>query len=255
MTITPITKEYYKNFDLAILNNKLNFLTGMLLKLKSEKAKKIYYTELYATYLQIVEIFCINTFAVSDNDLLKNIFLFNKAIQEKINTRFYEEINHDGKDFITYLLSNFVFANRDDKKDRTEQKSDYKHMIKESIDDYKQDKDFLNSYKHGFRVYSGEKSSLSIGITGGNSMTKLQDYSSSVSYYIKEQDIVWKCNISFNWERVYVKSLILINVLENMKKVYLSAGKKINFQYIAFEDKQKISGKYGCFRMRSPIES
>jgi hypothetical protein len=252
MIITPITKEYYENFDLTVLNEKLNFLVKKLSMLKSEKAKKINYTELYATYLQLVEIFCINTFAVSDNDLLTNIFLSNGEIREKIQARFNEESN-DGKDFITYLLTNFVFANKDDKKDRTLQKSAYKHMIKESIDDYTKDKDFLNSYKHGFRVLSGEKNSLSIGMTGSSVMTKIQDYSASVLYYKKDRGSIWKCTVSFNWERVYVKALILINMLENMKKVYLNTGKKINFQYITFEDEEKISSKYGCFRICSPV--
>ncbi len=254
MTVSPITREYYENFDLAVLNDKLNFLTTKISKLKSEKTKKIYYTELYATYLQLIEIFCINTFAVSDNDLLKNIFLSNWDIQEKIKARFYEEKNHDGKDFITYLLSNFVFAKKDDKKDRTQQKSDYKHMIKESIDDYTKDKDFLNSYKHGFRVFSGEKNSLSIGMTGGSTMTKIQDYSASVSYYKKDKRDIWKCTISFNWERVYVKAMVLITVLENLKKVYLNAGKDINFEYVTFEDRPMINSKYGCFRICSPVE-
>lgn len=253
MKISPVTKEYYENFDITILNNKLNSLVKKLSKLKSEKIKRIYYIELYATYLQLVEIFCINTFVVSDNDLLKNIFLSNRDIQEKIKDRFYEERNHDGKDFITYLLNNFVFANKDDEKDRTQQKSDYKSMIKEAIDDYSKDKDFLNSYKHGFRVFSGEKNSLSIGMTGG-SMVKLQDYSASVFYYKKDKRGVWKCTISFNWERVYVKAMVLITVLENLKKVYLNAGKRMNFEYVIFEDRKQIHGKYGCFRMCSPVE-
>lgn len=254
MEIAAITKEYYENFDLAVLNDKLNFLVRKLTKLKTEKTRKIYYTELYATYLQLIEIFCINTFAVSDNDLLKNIFLSNKEIQDKIQSRFYEEMNHDGTDFITYLLTNFVFANKDDKKDRTEQKLEYKRLIKESIDDYAKDKDFLNSYKHGFRVFSGEKNSLSIGMTGGSSMAKIQDYSALVSYYKKDKRGVWRCSISFNWERVYYKSMVLITVLENLKKVYLNTGKEIKFEYVTFLDKQKMVSTYGCFRMCSPID-
>lgn len=43
MDIAPITKEYYKNFDLVVLQNKLNFLIHKIAKLKSEKSKKIYY--------------------------------------------------------------------------------------------------------------------------------------------------------------------------------------------------------------------
>lgn len=254
MEITPITREYYENFDLAVLNDKLNFLVKKLSKLKTEKTKKIYYTELYATYLQLVEIFCINTFAVSDNDLLANIFLSNGEIREKIQSRFYEEKSHDGKDFITYLLTSFVFANKDDKNDRTHQKSEYKLMIRESIEDYTKDKDFLNSYKHGFRVFSGEKNSLSIGMTGGNSVAKIQDYSASVSYYKKDKRGVWKCAISFNWERVYMKAMVLITVLENLKKVYLNDGKEINFEYVTFLDKQKMVSTYGCFRMCSPVD-
>lgn len=253
MTITPITKEYYKNFDLSILKKKFDFLATKITALKTEKAKKVYYTELYATYLQIVEIFCINTFAVSDNDLLKNIFLSNSEIYKKIQGRFLNEVNADGQDFVTYLLSNFVFANKDDKKDRVQQKNDYKHMIKESIDDYVSDKDFLNSYKHGFRVFSGEKSYLSISTDVSMSATLIQGYSASVSYYKRDKVCISKCVICFNWERVYVKVAILITVLENLKKVYLAEGKKVNFEYITFEDRIKIVNKFGCFRVCSPV--
>lgn len=253
MKVSPITREYYENFDLAVLNDKLNFLVKKLSKTKTEKSKKVYYTELYATYLQLIEIFCINTFAVSDNDLLGNIFLSNGKISKKIKSRFFEEKTHDGDDFITYLLKNFVFANKNDKKDRTQQKSDYKHMIKESIDDYTKDKDFLNSYKHGFRVFSEEGHSLFIGMTGSGNREKIQDYSASVSYYAKNEEVISRCSISFNWERVYVKSLILITVLENLKKVYLGDGTEINFEYVTFENRQLVASKYGCFRVCSPV--
>lgn len=254
MKPTLITIEYYENFDLAVLNEKLNFLVMKLTKLKSEKARKTNYTELYATYLQLVEIFCINTFAVSDNDLLGNIFLSNREIREKIQSRFFEEKTLDGKDFISYLLTNFVFANKNDEKDRSQQKSDYKQLIKESIDDYTKDKDFLNSYKHGFRVFSGVRNTLSIGMADGNSMTKIQDYSASVSYYKKDKRDIWKCTISFNWERVYYKAMIIITILESIKKVYLNNGREINFQYVTFEDRQKLISSYGCFRICSPVD-
>ena len=92
---------------------------------------------------------------------------------KKSDLVFFEEKTHDGDDFVTYLLKNFVFANKDDKKDRTQQKSDYKHMIKESIDDYTKDKDFLNSYKHGFRVFSEEGHSLFVGMSGSNESEKI----------------------------------------------------------------------------------
>lgn len=253
MKSTLITREYYENFDLTVLNSKLNFILKKLSKIKTEKIKKVYYTELYATYLQLIEIFCINTFAVSDNDLLGNIFLSNRDIKEKIKSRFFEERTHDGDDFIIFLLKNFVFANKDDKKDRTQQKSDYKRMIKESIDDYTKDKDFLNSYKHGFRVFSEEGHSLFVSMTGSNDREKIQDYSASVSYYSKNEGVISKCAISFNWERVYVKSLVLITVLENLKKVYLGDGTEINFEYVTFENRQLVASKYGCFRVCSPV--
>ena len=176
-----------------------------------------------------------------------------KSNNPTILSRFFEEKTHDGDDFVTYLLKNFVFANKDDKKDRTQQKSDYKHMIKESIDDYTKDKDFLNSYKHGFRVFSEEGHSLFVGMSGSNESEKIQDYSASVSYYAKNEGVVSRCTISFNWERVYVKSLVLITVLENLKKVYLDNGKEIDFEYVTFENRQLVASKYGCFRVCNPV--
>ena len=50
MQINSLTKECYTNFDLAISQEKLNFIIKKLIKLKIEKTKKVYFTELYATY-------------------------------------------------------------------------------------------------------------------------------------------------------------------------------------------------------------
>lgn len=256
MEINKLTKEYYENFDVEIFQHKLNFIVKKLNTLKSEKSRKKYYTELYATYLQIVEIFCINAFAVSDNELVENIFLSNFDVREKIKTRFGGETNGKNEDFISYLLNNFVFAKKDDNKDRTQQKNDYQRMVVESIDDYKNDKNFLNSYKHGFRVFSNERTSISILPANGKTAFKLQDYSSSVSYYSKECNDcpILKFTICFNWERVYVKASILINILENMKNIYLHPGEKIKFVYITFNDRQKVDSKFGCFRVHHEVD-
>lgn len=245
--IDPLAREYYKNFDLDIFQRKLNFIIKRISKLKTEKCKKVYNTELYASYLQIVEIFCINAFAVSDNDLLGNIFLSNFDIQKKIKDRFFEERNEKGENFILYLLNNFVFVLTDDKQDRSQQKRDYEEMTKEALDDYTKDKDFLNSYKHGFRVFAGGRSSLSIGFK--KSSLNLQNFSSSVSYYKRSEGGFLRCDIYFNWDRVYAKACILISILTNMKRVYLSQGEVLNLGYVYPKNRDMMQKAYGCLRI------
>ena len=245
--------EYYREFDVGVFYKKLKTIAKKIDSLKKERNKKIYYTELYATYMQIVEIFCVNSFAISEKDLLSNVFLSTTAIQKKIETRFFKDRNKKGQTFVEYLVDGFVFNLANDNKDRTEQKSNYIRLTKEAIDDYTQDKDFLNSYKHGFRVLSGEKSSLSIGVTGGKSMMKIADYTSSVSYYKKDKrnGAVLKCDISFNWKRVYAKSVVLLNILDNMRRTYLAEeNQKVDF--LIFESKL-LDSEYGCFRMCSAV--
>lgn len=251
MESKQLTNEYYKNFDVDIFYKKLSTLVKKIQTLKTEKSKKVYYTELYATYLQIVEIFCINSFAISDKDLLSNVFMGNTAIEKKIRSRFYSEKDEKDRTFVEYLIDEFVFNLLEDTKDRTPQKKYYKKLTEEAIDDYLKDKHFLNSYKHGFRVFSGEKTTLSIGLTGSKNHAKIADYSSSVSYYKKEDGAVYKCEVCFNWERVYVKAVVLLNVIENMKRTCLYDTEQ-KVQFITFDTKV-INSKYGCFRVCSPL--
>lgn len=251
MEINLLEKEYYKNFDLDVLQSKLNFLIKKLSKVKSNKYKKDYNIELYASYMQIIEIFCINAFAVSDGELLKNIFLSNKDVVDKIKSRFFEEINENGDNFIFYFLKSFVFMIKDDKKDRVQQIKDYHKLITESVDDYLKDSNFLNAYKHGFRVYSTGSASFSVGLTS-SAKYQIGNYSSSVSYYIKGIDKkIIKRDIYFNWERVYIKTSVLINTMENMKKNCVYQGKTVNFKYIEINDRPLVDKAFGCFRVSS----
>lgn len=248
----PLADEYYKNFDIDIFNKKLSFLVKNVSKLKSEKAKKVYSTELYATYLQIVEIFCINMFAASDKDLAGNIFLNPTELNKKIESRFYKERTENGEDYVSYLINNFVFALKDDVKDRTSQKVYYKRFVKEAIDDYLKDKQFLNSYKHGFRVFPGEKAVFSIGLTGSNESFLQQEFSSSIYFYSKSEDktSIVLCSVFYNWQRVYIKSLVLLNILENTKKSHFRNEQVFN--YLTFDPKL-VDNKKGCVRQRKQM--
>lgn len=246
-------KDYYRNFDISSFSKRLENTKKKLLTLKTERARKSHYLELYSTYLQLVEIFCINIFATSDKDLFGNIFLGTGEINKKIQQRFFEERNISNEDYIEYILNNFVFNISKDSKDRTQQRRYYKKLIKEAVIDYQKDRYFLNAYKHGFRVFSGEKSSLSIAMTGSHKAFLSQEFSSSVHYYRKDKDTksVLLCAVNFNWERVFVKSYVLINVLENMKKVFLRSEETI--QLLTFVP-EIVDSKTGCYRTTQEIQ-
>lgn len=246
-----ITEEYYKNFDINGFIKKTLFLKKKILETKKPINRKKYYTELYATYIQVIEIFCINTFVASEQELFKNIFIPNNEIKEKIEERFLVERYNYGGVFSEYLIKSFVFNLKEDKKDRVNQIKNYKTLLKEAVKDYLADFDFLNAYKHGFRVFSGDKSSLSVGLQGKNN-AKISNYSSSVSYYKKRNNTIYRCDIYFNWERAYIKIMILLNVLNSIKRTYTKKGVS-KVEYFVFDEK-KLNKSFGCFRVCSPLK-
>lgn len=242
-------KDYFSDFNLELFEKRLDFTLLKLKNLKTEKARGIYYIEIYSSFIQLIEIFCINSIAISDNNLFDNLFLSNKKMTQKIESRFFHERSNSNQKYIDFILNTYVFNGY---KGTEQQKNIYKQLLKEGVQDYLKDKNFLNSYKHGFRVKSsaGRKVYISTNNKDFHGITSLN---STVHYLTKENNIIYENTIGFNWERIYTKCAIMINVLDAMKQIVITTpGKEIQFSRITFPKPEKVYSKFGNYRWKIP---
>ncbi len=257
MQKSPYLQNYYREIEFSLWNRKINHAVASITSLKRDKSKKKYFIELYSTYLQLIEIFCINVFVITENDLWSNVFLSNRQLAEKIQNRFYQaESSRFDKKFSTFFLEHWVFGVEDKTaiRDFAGKIELYLDIIKESLFDYSEDKHFLNSYKHGFRVQAGGKSTFGIGIGTSQEVHKLGDFNASVTYFHKKEAVIFERQICFNWERIYQKTSFLLNMLQNIKTVYTAKSKQvIDINTLFIVDSQQFNQFSGYFRTNTPI--
>jgi hypothetical protein len=251
-------KEYYKDIDFLGWFKLVNVYIDKLKVLKTDKARNIWTLELYTTYLQLVEIFCINIFVLVENDLSKNLFIGNNVLRIKIEEVFKakKETENGTETFISYLLDNWVFGIKEREKinNLVDKKKMYKNILEETLNDYKNDYQLLNAYKHGFRTKSLGKNNISINRDGNsNQYFIIGEYNSLIIYFQKQQGIIYENKLSFNWQRVVAKSFILLNILENAQKILLADGKKeIILNTLFITDKDNFQKHFGTARFSSP---
>ncbi len=256
-----IVQEYYSDLDVSIFEKKLKHISSRLHSLKRESSKKGYYIDIYTLYLQIVEVFCINSFVFVELNIA-NLFIDSRDLREKIFSSFISENNRDaeGKLFFDFLVETIHGVGRDMEyqnnivqQDIAQQKIDYKKIIKESVKDYLKNKDALNSYKHGFRIYETGPVNMSVKLDNSNMPPiVLVDNTASFAYYSKnhisksEYKIILN-RVSFNWERLECNIGFLLNSIENLKKVTCARGVKslILLKHLYFEDRHKYDKHFG----------
>jgi|GEM_PF-4096938 len=251
--------EHYREIDFSLWEKIVNTSCDKLRKLKTNKAKRVWALQLYSTYLQLIEVFCINTFVVVENVLWENLFLNNSDLRRKITRRFYSihqnrQIYSD--QFPNFLIENWVFGIKEKEKinNLPSKMHMYSVLLKEAIEDYLKDYDFLNAYKHGFRVKSHGETNLTAKIEGRDSKAfRLAAYNSSISYLKRQDGTIVQEDILFNWERVIQKAFFLLNMMENIQKVLLSNGEEILLQTLAVEDEVEFSKFFGSGRFRMPL--
>ena len=252
------TIDYYKNIDFSILNKTFNLYFDNLKKSKEEKERCLWALKLYSEYLQTIETFFLNIFAITDNNLWENLFLSNSALRNKIEERFYKDKDRKFFDdnFLNYFLDNWVFVikEKDRIKNLDSKKSLYKMMIREIVKDYLSDYELLNSFKHGLRIRSAGNNSIAIGAKKSSKVFKLGEYNTKIFYLKKIRNEIYESTLSFNWERIAQKYMFLINILENMQKLLLNNGGEVKLETLYISDKKEYSKYFGTFRWNNFIE-
>lgn len=251
-------KEYYKDIDFLGWAQLLNIYIDKLKVLKTDKARSIWTLKLYTTYLQLIEIFCINIFVLIENDLTKNLFIGNKELRLKIEEIFKSkrETKNGPETFMSYLLNNWVFGIKEQEKINNieEKKIMYTNMLEGALKDYKNDYELLNAYKHGFRTKSLGKNNISIRTSGkSNQYFIIGEYNSLILYFQKKQGLIYEKKLSFNWQRIVAKSFILLNILENAQKILLAnEGKEIILNTLTITDRDTFQKHFGTARFSNP---
>jgi len=251
---------HYENADFESLTKKTTSLYNKFEKLKDKKKQNRVVLDLYTLYLQTIEILFINARALSVSlDRFPSALFINS-----INLRMFIEENFKSTTkFSTWFLLNPVFTVTKGYSDFKEKYSLYSNLLKEVAKDYLDDFDLLNAYKHGYRIKAKhDQTILSIATSNGEHF-KLNESDSTISYFSKETvdgiPTVFKHSLNFKIGRVFVKSLFVCSLLNNIRATTLLyykkkiRGKNISRFYI--DDKEAWSKTFGGSHFKQPIFS
>lgn len=221
-----------------------------------EKEKKFWIIKLYSLYIQFIEIFSINIFIITENNLFDNLFINNRKLKEKISKQL------GSNEYIEYLIKNWIFGLKERKKinNLTKKENCYRRLLKEVVKDYVDDQDLLNAYKHGFRLESKGYTNIKLFRDDNPEKTfSIGDYNSSIHYWSRgkktEKDIIFENRLFFNWQMIEQKFILIDNILENVLKVFFANGTKIQLSHLYIDDPVKFDKQFGILRMRMPIFS
>lgn len=258
-TINTDILEHYREIDFTLWQKTLDLSCDKLRQLKKDESKKVWILQLYSTYLQLIEIFCINIFAITENNLWDNLFISNPNLRNKIQVRFFSTQNNSTRfcnKFTIYLLDSWVFGikEKNEINNLADKRKKYTQMLKEAIEDYLKDYDLLNAYKHGFRVKSHGSNTITIKAEISNAPTfKIGDFNASISYLTKKKGVVSRHDISFNWERAMQKAHFLLNMMENTQKILLNDDKEIQLDTLTVTNEADFSKHFGASRFKTPL--
>lgn len=255
--------DYYNSIDFSHWLKKVMYNASKLHQLKTDKAKSGYLLELYSAYMQLVEILLINMkiCTTRGEDFHKNLFISNQKLHKFVETHFQRP------DFIDWFLSNYDFGivEKESIKNYQQKYELHKALLKEVIDDYTEDFDFLNAYKHGYRVQgSAQTQTLSIGVEGGGTVP-FASYDVFLMYYSKGEDLsgesqslIFQNTIYMKLYRVVAKAAFVTNALENVKAILASQSddgnnKQTKVTHFFLKDKRAWDESFGAFRWREPV--
>lgn len=241
-------KEFYKNADYSLWDD-IFLVCKEKLENGSGEIQKQWSLELYSKYLQLLEVLSINVLVVGFNNI-GNLFISNKDLREDI-VRFRKN-SLLKEQFISQAV--FHIEQKQDIKNFEKRKNLYKRILDESLEDYIKDYDFLNAYKHGFRVETRGKTKISIN---GFSIGK---YNTTLTYFSKERDkkikkdIIFKNTRCFNWERILYKSFFILDMLKKLKvSSSLVSGEQVTLDLLYITDEKQFEKSYGTFRSKEPM--
>lgn len=256
-----ISKELHtqiQNIDTKYWDRRTSHSFDKINHYKRLSNKAPFIIDIYATYLQLIEIFMINTLALLKNDWTI-IFKSNSELRDLIVEIFYKDV--DKKRFDTqviYNLINHLVLGQEGAvkmKNRKDKLMNYSKFLQEIISDYMIDYDLLNAFKHGYRVQGSGENSISIAPTGSDKSFLLSQFTSSIVYLSKKKNTIYEMSVSFNYDRIFIKTQYLINMIENMKEIECAIYEKRPIKvlhHLVITDKTKVQSSWGTSRWKTP---
>jgi hypothetical protein len=243
-----VLREYYSKIDFSFWDIELDACLGIKEGGSAEdvNANAI---RIYSTYLQLIEVFYLNVFTITENQI-SNLFLNNSKLREKISGL------GANPEYLAFFFEKWVFGLKEKTSIRNyhEKASLYLSVLKESTKDYLQDYDFLNAYKHGFRAHSGGPTSISISHDSNPDQRHLvTQHNSSVIFLSREQNTIFERSIAFDWQRVIQKCEFLLSMLQNTKQILQANGETIQLITLFLDEGNKHSEHAGVSRFKRPI--
>lgn len=240
-------KDYYRAIDFDLHHQQSEWVFDLCQNAKTNKEKQAASLQIYTTYLQFIEVFCLNVLVFASHDL-GYLFINNKQLQKNLSQWFFSE------EFLESLMNNLVFGVK--KKwginDLDNKKRMYKKFLQEAVRDYQRDHDLLNAYKHGFRVQGRGSATLHLSQDSNpNKKILLDSYDSSIRYFSRHGKEIIDNKIMFKWRRVFVKFNFLLSIIDNAKLILTNAGDPIELNTLIVEDRSSVDSNHGVFRVSS----
>jgi hypothetical protein len=260
--------EHYKDIDFDYWYKNADYAVKRINELKRDKNRFPYYLQLYTSYIQLLEIFATNVFALTEGDLFGNLFISNQELRKKIGSSFTAK-NYNSNQGVQNFMDYYVFwkgifgsiiVQGYDEKIKV-----YKSLLNESMKDYMADYDLLNAYKHGFRIKPTGNNSIYISPNDKPEQGFGMQFNAGVYYLVRKYDketktyVVSENSVSFNYERVFQKIVYLTNMLNNAKQAIIysykppAKGKQIKVETFVVLDKKELSKYIGNFRWSKPL--
>lgn len=236
-------REYYSSRDYSQWLKKIRSSALKIENLKTSQARSGYLLELYSAYLQLCEIFLTNTRIATTRELevLETMFIDNSRLRD-----FFSKAILDPT-FYPWFLKNIDFAinEKDLIKDYERKYSEHLEVLEEVIDDYLTDYDYLNAYKHGYRVRASSNKPND-GVI--HFINRERQPNGSKKYDIYEN------TIEFKVIRVVIKSTFMTGMLDNLKSIMANEpGTKMKIYYYSFNDRNVWDRNVATSRSRQKI--
>jgi hypothetical protein len=237
--IAAFLREYYASRQYTIWFAKIKYAAKRLDELKTEARRVDYILELYSAYLQLLEILLTNIrIATNKSEALATLFIGNKELRG-----FFSQAQHDPS-FYRWFLTNIDFAIKEkDQINRYKDKfEEHEEVLHEVIKDYLADYEFLNAYKHGFRVRAA---------LGPNREACLIYISRERDSKTKTLHNIIENEIHFKAARVYIKATFIAAMLDNLRLILGNTpGDSVNLVHYFFEDRTYWEGSFGTSRVK-----
>lgn len=247
-TDTTLIKDHYSRIDFSFWDEEVHRCFQSKIE-TSQESDIVNDIRIYATYLQLIEVFFMNIFAITQNNLT-NLFLRNEELREVLgNVKTRDAAKSAFLDEWVFYVADKSTINNYEKK-----KTLYTRLLDESISDYLQDYELLNAYKHGFRTHARGPMTVSISADSNPGQVFLaSSHNCSVNFLCKEKDFVYERTIGFNWQRIMQKCEFILHMLENTKIRLETTVRLVDLNTLFPLDEITFDQHFGVSRFKKPL--